>query len=331
MGLAELKEAQAFPFSQQAERVVKGAKFSLDDIPFPLVQRAVQIVESVGKGDNFWLNVQQHEETLEREVLAFPVAKILLSLMKNQSMFERFAEQVSENAFEYLEQNSEKALDLCQELGIPIFLAEKPFWARISLNDFLQAPHGLPYLKLVNARVEGGKVFLNKEELLQFLKDAIKQRVRASLPISIPKPPIELKQAAALLASSIFQKQQQAAESFLKGKLELSALPPCFAHIYEQLLKGENVNHSARFNISAFFNALGMPKEQIVQLFKRTPNWNERVARYQVDSLVAKKYTPANCDTMRSYNLCIQNGALCPGIKTPRQMYKRNLYKGKSA
>ncbi len=330
MGLAELKEAQAFPFSESAERIVKQSGLSAEDIPSPVLQRAIQIVEAVAVGKNYWQDVQQYEEFLERDVLAFPVAKILLSLTKNQSLYERFAEQVSENAFEQLEKSPEKALDLGQELGLKVALAEKPFFISLSLNDFLAAQHGLPYLKLVNSRVEKGIVFLNKEEFLQVLKDSVKQRVRDSLPILLQKPSQALKEKAALLGQQLFQRQQKMDENILKGKLDLNALPPCMAKIYADLLKGENVNHSARFNIAVFMNAIGMPKESIVQLFSRTPNWNERVSRYQVEGLLQKKYTPANCDTMQSYALCVKsaNGEQCAckvaGAKTPRQWYRRN-------
>ena len=91
--------------------------------------------------------------------------------------------------------------------------------------------------------------------------------------------------------------------------------------MYNAVLQGKNLQHSGRFYLAAFLNAIGMPQEQIIQAFAKTPNFSEKMTRYQVQRLVANKLSPPSCAKIKETGLCPSD---C-GNKHPLSYYKRQL------
>jgi DNA primase large subunit len=87
------------------------------------------------------------------------------------------------------------------------------------------------------------------------------------------------------------------------------ALPPCVKAIYSKALQGENLSHQERFALATFLLNVGLDVEQVLEVFRNMPDYNERIARYQVEHLAGlrgsqKKYSPPSCRTMVSWGLC---------------------------
>jgi len=100
--------------------------------------------------------------------------------------------------------------------------------------------------------------------------------------------------------------------------------PPCMKAIMEALKRGENLPHAARFAITTYLLKRGWDVEQIVDLFRNAPDFNEKITRYQVQHIAGraggrKEYNVPNCETMRQWGLCVAN---C-GVKNPLQYLRR--------
>jgi DNA primase large subunit len=72
--------------------------------------------------------------------------------------------------------------------------------------------------------------------------------------------------------------------------------------------------------LATFLINLDIPQNLIIDLFKRSPDFNERITRYQIEHLQGlkgskKRYLTYNCDTMKALNMC---KAEC-GIRNPLQ------------
>ena len=96
--------------------------------------------------------------------------------------------------------------------------------------------------------------------------------------------------------------------------------PPCMTAILEALKRGENLPHTARFAIATYLLKRGWDVEQIVELFRNAPDFNEKITRYQVQHIAGraggrKEYNVPSCKTMKEWGLCVAN---C-GIKSPLQ------------
>jgi DNA primase large subunit len=52
-------------------------------------------------------------------------------------------------------------------------------------------------------------------------------------------------------------------------------------------------------------HALDYPREKILELFSRLPDFDSKIAEYQIDFAKKKEYTPHSCQTLKSLNLCM--------------------------
>jgi DNA primase large subunit len=72
----------------------------------------------------------------------------------------------------------------------------------------------------------------------------------------------------------------------------------------------------------------GYSTEKILTILSERPDFNEKIARYQVEHIAGlrgsrTKYRPPSCQTMKSLGLCIEDGRLCPKwIKNPLEYRK---------
>ena len=331
--VSELRFAQYYPFSKTAQMAVKNSNLSLDNVPSAVMQRAKLMLLNALTGKEYRPLAQESSELIMNEILAFPVAKILLSFSKNSSYFKRFAAFVSENAFNRLElEKSEILLDLAQELSLSFELPEeKEFFVSIPVVQFLKIPQSAMQMHLINQKLSKGKLFLTQQEFARFLSEAVKLKVFQSLPVDVKKTPEFFKKISSEIFNEISSKQKQILVEALHGKVEAENFPPCFSELYSRLNSGQQLNHLGNFALATFLIAISMPRDKILEAYKKAPNYDERTSTYHIDRMSkGKKYTPASCNTMRSYGLCIQNGALCFGIKNPLMYYRRKIFKSQN-
>jgi DNA primase large subunit len=83
-----------------------------------------------------------------------------------------------------------------------------------------------------------------------------------------------------------------------------------------------------RFAMAAFLLNIGTDEEELLKMFKSFTDFDDRIARYQVEHIAGKrgsrrKYTAPNCGTMRTHGLCINPDELCATITHPLSYYRR--------
>ncbi|MEM1683317.1 MAG: hypothetical protein QXG46_05495 [Ignisphaera sp.] len=106
--------------------------------------------------------------------------------------------------------------------------------------------------------------------------------------------------------------------------------PPCIRKLIEDITKGENLSHHQRFALATFLINIGINLDIIVKLFSYSPDFNEKITRYQIEHLAGlkgskKKYLVYSCDTMKTLGMC---KAEC-NIKNPL-VYTRKLLNSSS-
>jgi DNA primase large subunit len=195
-------------------------------------------------------------------------------------------------------------------------------FAKVALSDFMQANTREDFLKLVNVALENGTVFLDRSAFVRFLSELAARRVTTSLPVPLKEVPSSLIAVAGQLKSQLAARQKAEFDLKSLGVVEADAFPPCMAKMYSELLSGKNANHAARFNLATFLAAVGMPLDQMVDVYRHAPNFDEKVTRYQLGKIAGKgkqRYSPSSCAKMREYELCVAN---CP-VSHPIQFYRR--------
>ncbi len=293
--------------------------------------------------------------TSDEEIVAFYTLLYIIKALNDKKIANIVALTYSKYAYEkLLKEPLNNLVQIAKLLGInvklermhplipvdfkrkkPVFIA-KPI--SISFKDYLRYTAKRlardPKYALVNQIIDHGRVFLEKEVFTRVLEEAIYTRIIDLYnSIQIPELPEDLiEEARKIIEETGWFKQRimnVELEEKAKGVIDFSAFPPCMGILIEKLKAGENLGHQERFAIAAFLARIGLDVDTILEYFKNAPDFNEKVARYQIEHIAGlrgsrKKYLPYNCETMRSLGICPATD-YCKGGKNPLAVYRYNV------
>lgn len=330
--IEELQFAQKFPFSLSAKRIVKESDFSLSEIPQPVLLRAKLFVLNSLTGAQYNPKIGSSSMLLRDEVLAFPVAKIFVSLINTVDAFAKFSRMVSKNVFARLESEStDVVFQVAKEAGVKfVFDGSEKGFVFVPLEEYLSADFSDEGFKIVNQKVSGGKVFLQKNEFVRFVSSKIEKQLFDSFPLDVAGVPKELKSIAKEISAQAFESHKEKFAGMAIGEVRPDLFPPCIEKLYTDILGGRNLSHMERFALATFMISVGMPVEQVINLYAGTPNFDRQVTTYQVTRLAGKggtKYSAASCLKMHEYKLRLP---VCPcvankKVRHPVQVYQSNF------
>ena len=302
---------------------------------------------------------EQHKLEPPQEIIAFHNSLLIIAWLKNPIITKRFSLNIAKKSMVLLKKVDDNTLVMISRLlgvrlekqvgekMVKIFLKiSQPehfymiFQFSLPLKEYLELTKrfwGDPNWKLVNQMVQNGRVYLDRQKVLRLLEEKIANHVEElikryqeiigeseSLPSPLQSIGEEIKK---IVAEELKQRIDKSSLSgFVPGKIVYNAFPPCMKKIFLEAKEGGNLSHHQRFAIATFMIRLGASADEIVDIFRNTPDFNEKITRYQVEHLMGsrgggKKYSPYSCSTMKTLGLCI---AEC-GTKTPFQKYLINL------
>lgn len=181
--------------------------------------------------------------------------------------------------------------------------------------------------KLVNRELYKGAVRVQRRDLVRLTREAIRDLIYERLrKAPSPKVPESIKGIIEEL-KSISPKPVRTPRDEGGG-----GYPPCVSHALEMLSKGENVPHIGRFLLVSYLYNKGVGVDDIVSLFSTSPDFNERITRYQVEHIAGlrgggKKYLPPSCRLLQSRGFCFKTKD-CDGISNPLQFRGRKVEGG---
>ncbi len=190
---------------------------------------------------------------------------------------------------------------------------------------------------LVNRVVSKGYVYLSKRDLVRVLSEFVKRKVlRLANEYSTylsEVPEDSIKEDVERLRGLVkdvrgFTEERLSPEAIVKAGIREEFFPPCITNIMNALLRGEHLSHAQRFALATFLLNAGADVEYVLDVFRHAPDFNEKIARYQIEHLAGlrgsrKKYSVYSCDKMKALGMCV---AEC-GAKTPLQYYFREYRK----
>ncbi len=215
---------------------------------------------------------------------------------------------------------------------------------RVTIPTYLRLTESLvsdPKWKLVNRYVIRGYVYLNKRDAARLLENAVKSRIielagelasTASIdPERVMSEVNELRELVRSVRGFLSTEKDKFMEE-LRGQIVEKFFPPCITEIMNTLLKGEHLSHHQRFALATFLLNIGADVDYVLDLMRNLPDFNERIARYQVEHLAGlrgsrKKYSMYSCEKMKTLGMCV---AEC-GVKSPLQYYWRQLRASRKA
>jgi DNA primase large subunit len=326
-----------FPFTVEASEYVKSRNIQPRELAEPefasILERAIDRIKQT------LLSGRISGETTQEDVdiLAYPTALMLISALADDRVRRRYALTEAKRAYQLLrDEPPEKLLHIATtSFGWDARLddrdvGESRFELALHFRDYVHNSarmHDLRW-KLVNRVLSRGYVLLTREDFARLLEEEVQVRVlkrTSDLTIVLPQ---ELETRIQPLRTIVQVRSNYFATQAVPPSVMATAIPPCIVSLLSLLQSSKHISHMGRFAMTAFLLSIGINEEELLKMFKSFTDFDEGIARYQVEHIAGKrgsrtKYTAPNCSTMRTHGLCVNPDALCGTIRHPLSYYRK--------
>lgn len=322
-----VEDLAKYSFLEEAGEYVKKRGWSIEDVSQPnldaVVQRAKnRILQAIGRQKNS--AEIDNVASAEIEILSFPAAMMLVKATNLEYLISRFSLSEALRVERFLENERKDLVIQIFRNVLKIDLIQidgnnNSFNFRIPIMDYLTRAskfHEVEW-KLINRIVNQGFVYLNTSDLIRLIRqeidDIIRKRLRDQ---GVPKLPETLEKVVKEI--SLLSPPPRKPKTILPEKY-----PPCITMALGMLEKGENIPHYGRFLLTTYLVNIGKSVDEIISLYPRSPDFNERMTRYQVEHIAGLKggrvkYGCPSCKTMITHTFCFKTEE-CDDITHPLQ------------
>ncbi len=330
-----------YPVVPEAVEYVRQRGLTIDELSdqsyTPILDRAEERLRQAivqGAVSSEWQND-------DVEILSFPVAVYLSTILQDDWVRRRFALAESRRASQFLlsEDTSRVAEVASKTFGWKIDLAEaevneRATTLRVGFKNYIENALRIreSKWKLTNRILDHGFVKVGKDEAARLLQEEIQSRILSRMRVIPLEQPDFLRSRIERLRRLVSERRTTAAFSELPKTVDPTAMPPCIRNLYDSMHSGKHIPHIGRFAVTSFLVNAGVSQEDILLLFKTAADFDEKKTRYQVEHIAGArggktKYKPPKCATLRTHGLCIAPDELCRQISHPLSYYRRKLYK----
>ena len=298
----------------------------------PILERAQQrIEEAILLG-----SIKEQAPKDEIEIPSFPIAVMMAAATNDPPLKRRYALAEAKRASELLkDEDREKILKIAENFNWKIKPIEEDSQTHdftLHFTDFLKNATNLhsKKWKLVNRLMLNGEVYLTKTEASRLLEEEVRRHIEEKLNTKVGSLPETITQHVDRLRQLFSERKAEIKMEELPRDIVIPAFPPCIKKLYDTIASGRNVSHIGRFALTSFLTSIGMPTEDVTNLFRTLPDFNERLTRYQVEHIAGRrgsrtKYIPPRCDTLQTHGVCPNKDEICREIRHPLAYYRRKL------
>jgi len=326
-----------FPFTSEASSYIRSRNIDPMELTrpelVPILERAMERIRQGVFGGKISADLTREDV----DILAYPTALMLISSVGDDRTRRRYALAEAKRAYDLLRYESpEKLLQIATgSFGWDAKLVERD----VGETHFEFALHFRFYVrnsarihdlrwKLVNRVLSEGYVLLPREDFARLLEEEVQGRVLEKTADETVALPDELARRVEPLRSMLKARSQHLAADEMPHAVMASAMPPCMRNLLSLLQTSKHISHMGRFAMAAFLLNIGTNEEDLLKMFKAFSDFDERIARYQVEHIAGKrgsrrKYTAPNCATMRTHGVCVNPDELCASITHPLSYYRR--------
>jgi DNA primase large subunit len=342
-----------YPFLADARAAVSEADIDLATVAAeggPIVERALERIQlaiedgSVGE-----------PRRPRIELLSYPVARVLVSLVDQPGLVHRYARAEADAARERFvdDIDADDALRSVarERLDLEALLAEfdlenrvdpvdgdagapsagptaAPEAVRVDVGAYLRLTADLPEpnWRLPTRSLADGAVTVTREELYDLLREAIRERIESDLPLSVPGAVSEpLDPAVGELEAALADLDHDWDIDIVDPEL----FPPCIEALLDRVDAGDPLPEHSRFTLLSFLATAGMGGEEIVARMETHDDIDAGRLETRLDHLQADggdaTYPPPSCETMVAYGDCVNTDTLCEQVAHPLEYYERRL------
>ena len=346
-----------YPFFESAREAVETADISLPELvaeDAPAVERGVERVRRALVEGTVESESPSRWGTRD-ELLSYPVARILVSLVDVPAAVDKYAEAEARTARDRFRTDFEADGDFRSAgdgVTLDAFLAEfdlddaviperrddptgrnrGPGRFRVAVGAYLALSDRAwgDDWRLVNRELADGRVRVEHDELHRLLGEAVRRRVEEGLPFEV-RGSDGGDFVADALSEAVSDLRTLLADRGHIHRVEtdtvaLDLFPPCMSRLLERTRRDVDLDPPATFALTAFLTGIGMDTEEILALYRPAAVDEEQV-RYQTEYLrdaAGAQYAPPSCATMDEYGLCYPDDR-CDAIAHPLSYYEDAL------
>jgi len=323
-----------YPFTSKASDYVKSSDKSLEDFLSggefgkAVIARAKERVVQAIDGE---IKKSFSGDILaEVELFSYPLARLFISCIGDYYLIRRCALVEAKAAYAQMRFESPEFLkEVGKEFGIHCVVMGNDI--KMHFTDYLRFASRMRDLKwkLANRRLEKSYVLMTKEEFARLLQEAIRESIQASLPVEVPEGACESLSSHLDEVKRHLEKRKSEFKIDEFAEIDSECFPPCIRHLLAAVQSGQNIAHSARFALTSFLANIGMGEDQITDVYRVLPDFDEDKTRYQVRHILGSSgtaYTAPSCATMATYGNCVGKEALCERVSHPLSFYRKKLY-----
>lgn len=353
-----------YPFFDEAREAVGEVGASVPELAAagdPAVERGRKRVErALTEGTTAPAEPSRWSD--EAELLSYPVARVLVSLLAEQKAVEkyaaaeaataatRFADDVT-SGDDGLRSTTDASVSLpriLREFDLDGAVREERLagpeqnrsagatdrdWYRVGVEKFLRltGDWGEPW-RLVNRELAGGEVRTRRGELYGadgkgLLVAAVRRRVAEGLPFDLSVDRTEGLEAA--LSEPLSTLRDLLGERVAVQNVD-AVLPELFPECIDELRRraeGEDLDDTETFTLLSFLAAIGLDADGAVAFCEAT-TLDERQVRYAVNRLNEKRgaqYPPPSCETLSAHGICTNQNGHRDRADHPLVLYQERL------
>ncbi|WP_137284319.1 DNA primase large subunit PriL [Halorussus salinisoli] len=343
-----------YPFLAAARESVREADIGLvaivtGDGRHPAVERGVERVRRALIDGT----VRPDPETGRRwdaraELLSYPVARVLVSLVDAPGAVEKYASAEANTAYDRftddfrnpddgLKSTSAKAISLdalLAEFDLASDVEELRDGYRIDVGRYLPLSSNLDgeSWTLATRQLAGGTVKISAAELHELLREAVRQRVAAGLPTRVPD---EIREG---LTDEVAELEDTFSDVDFSQDIDVLApdcFPPCVESLMERAQAGESLADHAEFALVSFLASANADTDELLALCGVDSDTTAKSVHYRakrVGDESGAQYAPPSCETMQAYGECPvaddedpTTDARCDSISHPLAYYEDAL------
>jgi DNA primase large subunit len=328
-----------YPFLNEASLYVKETHFDLQE--FDRMEMNFILDRSFIKIENFLKNGETNYtlEKFEIEILTFLASLLILKSTSIEILTKKFALLESMRFEKYLIEDLKDSFKDERKRLVLLKIFNEVFKINIYLEKIVNEYYKIKVVdyvkrsvhfheeewKLINRSVKDGYVYLNANEIVRLFRNELSllivEKVKNMKLATFPNQVINKSQKLKSYWESVNRTYN------INYGPKKSVTPPCIQHLYDSIENGENLPHSARLLLATFLLFSGKSIEDIIDVFKKLPDFKENVTRYQLEHLSgkkggSKKYFVPSCEKIKIEELCYQTN-VCKGIINPIQLLKK--------
>ncbi len=323
-----------YPFLKSASEYMKMPNLTINDLGSRELENVVERARERLEEAILFTRVSRRVKNADVEISSYPVAVILAKATGVSFIKRRYALAEAKQTYEDLrDESKEKILKFAEDFEWKAAVNDDPtipYEFAVSFVDYLRTVKLLQgkKWKLVNRVVSGGNVYVTRNELARLLSEEVRKHVEEVLEAQeMPKPPQVILEVAEKIKNLSVERIGRTEVEDLPQTVVEVAFPPCIDSLYAAVSAGRHLSHVARFTLTSFLVNVGVTPENVVGLFQKFSDYNERMTKYQVEHVAGERgsrtrYIPPKCDTLKTHGVCVNPDDLCRRIRHPLSYYR---------